>query len=291
MKAECGVYGSISCWNRGIGLKHVYHIYLSLISIVFGLLFWGKPGLAADFTIVTPYWGIEENTLINEDYGLELEDTEPMKGLYIQSIDTKKYQWNLFCYRTNDINYSDLWGFNFTYDRYFGVHDNVKNLIGVGINYSKIDMAGEDVPASRGNLDSFNMDLTNTSYYLRVGRSYDFGRDKLRYSILPWVGGQWDRSEGSGTADFPGPRLAGFQIGEDSESWIAGVNFKATIFHFIQVEAKHSVTYHEDDLFNRSSFMVNFLLSKNVGLSYRYNHQEMPMGEDNYSMIGLTVFF
>lgn len=278
-------------WEKALGGAGVERLtkIISLFAMFF--LIRTSPVFAGDFTIVTPYWGVEDNTLINEEYGLELEDTEPMMGLYIQSIDTEKYQWNLFFYGTNDINDSDLRGFNFAYDRYFGAHDNVKNLIGVGMNYSKIDMAGEDVPTRMGNLDSFDMDITNTSYYLRVGRSYDFGRDKLRYSVLPWIGGQWDRSESSGTVDFPGPRFADFQIGEDSLSWIAGVNLKATVFHFIQVEAKHSITHREDDLFNRSSIMVNFLLSRNVGFSCRFNHQETSMGEDIYSMIGISVMF
>jgi hypothetical protein len=52
------------------------------------------PVMAADLKIITPYWGIEENTFQNN--GLKLKDSQEMKGLFIQSINPEKYQWNLF---------------------------------------------------------------------------------------------------------------------------------------------------------------------------------------------------
>lgn len=260
--------------------------------IAFCLLLNTGPVSAADYKIVTPYWGVEENIYLNEKYGLEMKDSQTTKGLYLQSVNPEKYQWNVFIYRTEDINYSDLDGVNLIYDRYFGADAKVKNLIGLGVNYFRLDLAGENIPVNTGiRLDAFNLDQEITSLYLRIGRSYKYNQGQTSYSVLPWIGRQLDQSRGTGLVDLPGPKAIVIKIDEDQYSWIAGVNLKANWRHFLQLETKHSITYTDTDYLNKSSAMVNLFLTKNLGLSYRYNYHQTTVGKDSYHLLGLAVLF
>lgn len=266
---------------------------LLILLITLGLLLLAVPVLGADLTIIAPYYGTENNTYIDNQYGLELKDSSPMKGMYIQSIDFKKYQWNLFIYQTDDINYSDISGVNFIYDRYFGSDESGKYVFGVGMNYLDINMAGSQIPTAMGPLDGFDMDLAVSSLYLRFGKYVNLGQtsDPVHLTILPWIGGELDHSRGTGLVDFPGPGSVGFQINDDQYSWIAGINFRLTIYHFIDIEAKHMITYNHDQCYNKSTALVNLFFSRNLGLSYRYNIQEDSMGKDSYGLWGIVFMY
>ena len=250
-----------------------------------------SPALAERITIVTPYCGMEENTYLDDQYGLRLEDSALLKGLYLQAIDTDRYQWNLFVYQTSDINYSDLLGFNFIYDRYFGKSARTQNVAGVGLNYLTVDLAGEHVPTAYGPLDALTLDMDTLSLYARVGRYYRREQGGFRWTALPWVGGQWDHSTGDGLADYPGPGSAAFKIDEDRCYAIAGLNLKADYRHFLQAEVKHPLTFDRNDCYHKTVVMVNFFMTRNVGLSYRYCRQGMRDGRDSYSLFGLAMVF
>lgn len=192
-----------------------------LILTVTFLLFFTAPVLGANLTVITPYWGTEENSYTNTEYGLELKDSQETNGLYIQSINPEKYQWNVFLYRTTDINHSDLWGVNFIYDYYFG-KAGTKNVVGFGMNYLNMGLAGEGIPAKAGNLDALKLDLTVFSPYIRLGKYYNFNEENFHCTLLPWIGGEVDQSRGSGLADFPGPGAAVFEIRDEQISGSPG---------------------------------------------------------------------
>ncbi len=255
------------------------------------LLLTAAPVLGSDFKVITPYWGVVENAFVNDKFDLELKDSQPTKGLYFQTVDPDKYQLNLFIYRTEDINYSDLAGVNFIYDRYFRAEAKVKNLIGLGVNYLRIDLSGKSIPAKTGSLDTFNLDQKISSLYLRIGRNYSYNQGQTSYSVLPWIGGQLDQSRGTGLVDPPGPNSIPIIINTDQFSWIAGVNLKANWRHFLQLETKHSIAYFNSDHLNKNSAMVNLSLTKNLGLSYRYNYHQTTLGKDSYHLFGLAVLF
>lgn len=259
--------------------------------IVFCLLLTTTPVSAADFKITTPYWGVEENTYVNDKYGLKMEDSQSTQGLYFQSVNPEKYQWNLFVYRTEDINYSDLAGVNFIFDRYFGADADVKNLIGLGMNYIRMDLSGENIPTDTGNLGAFQLDQEISSLYLRIGRKYDYNPGGVNCSFLPWIGGQLDQTRGTGLVDPYGPAIIPIKTDDDQYSWIAGINLKVDFHHFLQLEAKHSIAYNNDDTLNRSSAMANLFFTKNLGLSYRYNYHQTTVGKDSYNILGLAVLF
>ena len=247
--------------------------------------------LAETLTIVTPYCGPEESVYADDEYGLRLKDTGMLKGLYVQSVNPATYQWNAFLYQTNDINYSDVTGLNFIYDRYFGVGERAKNVAGAGMNYLKVDLAGEQVPTTSGPLDAFTLDLDVASFYARVGRQYRQEKGAVRWTALPWIGCQVDRIRGDGLADFPGPGSAPFKFDEDRYYTIAGVNLKTHFRHFLQAEVKHSVTVDHNDCFHKTTVMLNFFMTRNVGLSYRYCRQETFAGTDTYGIFGIAAVF
>jgi hypothetical protein len=269
----------------------MYFSKKTIFLTIFFAFFSVSPVLAEDFKIITPYGGMEENTYQNNQYGLNLKDSQAMKGLYLQSIDTEKYQWNLFIYQTENINYADLSGVNFIYDYYFGKDTNVKNVIGIGVNYLQLDLAGKNIPTSAGSLDGFNLDQDTASLYLRIGKYYSHGQANLNLTLMPWIGGQLDHSEGDGLVDLPGPGSIAFKVNEDHYSWIAGLNLKTSFYHFLQLEAKHTITFNHDDYFHKNTAMVNIFLNKNWGLSYRYNYQETAAGNDSYRILGLAALF
>jgi len=253
--------------------------------------FSGISVMADDLKIITPYWGTEENTYQNNQYGLNLKDSQTMKGLYLQSIDTERYQWNLFIYRTENINYADLTGVNFIWDCYYGKDTNDKNAVGIGINYLHLDLAGKNVPTSIGALNGFALDQDTSSLYVRFGKYYNHALDDLNWTLMPWLGGQMDHSEGDGLVDPSGHGTITFKVNEDQYYWIAGLNFKADFRHFLQFEAKHTITFNHDDYFHKNTAMINLFVNPNWGLSYRYNNQETACGNDKYHILGLAVLF
>lgn len=119
---------------------------ITILGLIVCLWFISTAAFAESITIVTPYFGTEENTYIDNLYGLKLEGSQNTKGLYIQSISPDEYQWNAFFYNTNNINDSDLSGLNFIYDRYFGKTQKVQNVAGIGVNYLKMKLDSVNVP-------------------------------------------------------------------------------------------------------------------------------------------------
>lgn len=154
-----------------------------------------------------------------------------------------------------------------------------------------MDLDGTNGLTASGSLDALEIEQNILSMYVRTGRYYNYEPDKLHLTLMPWIGGQFDQSHGSGLVDFPGPGYTTFDIDEEQISWIAGVNFKINYHHFLQVEVKPSITYHDGEYFQKRSAMVNLFFTRNVGLSYRYNYHETSSGEDSYNIFGVAVTF
>ncbi len=258
---------------------------ITILGLILCLWFISTAAFAESLTIVTPYFGTEKNTF--DSYGLKLKDSQNTKGLYIQSINPDGYQWNAFFYNTNNINDSDLSGLNFIYDRYFGKTQKVQNVAGIGANYLKMKLDSVSVPG----LSEFQIDQDILSLYLRIGRYYKFDQGRFNFTVMPWMGGEWDHSEGTVLVDDPRPGSTKFEIDDNQYSWIAGMNFKMNFQHFLQIEAKPGITYLDGESYWKKSAMVNVFLTKNVGLSYRYDYHENSSGKDGLSIFGVAVVF
>ena len=262
-----------------------------LTSVFISACIFALPATAQEFSIVTSYCGVHENSFVDANYGLKLNDSQSIYGMFVQTVNPEKYQWNIFLYQTEDINYSDIWGFNLIYDWYFGSDKQNKKVVGVGINYIETDLSGKNVPFHSGQLEGFDLELRVVSPYIRGGKYYNFGQDRLGGRILPWVGMQLDVSRGTGSVDFQGPGAASFEINDNKLSLITGGNIRMNFSHFLQADAKYSVAYSSGDLLDKRSLVMNLFLTRSVALSYRYKYHETPMGSDSNNMLGIAMVF
>ncbi len=258
------------------------------------LILAGTALMASDIRILTPYYGSIRNDLTLRHMD-DPEDTAPLGGLYFQWIRPEKFQWNLFAYRSNEINYSDITGMHFVFDFYPGRCPHGGLLVtGAGFDYILIETNGNVAPA----LSDFRM--TNRVYapYFRFGRYIDFGSGMKKFSLLPWGGIEWDLIRGSlgfnmNSPGMPVPVPVDEEIRDNYAYAIAGFNGKAVLWHFLELSAKYyrkfSLDGHQDlDVF---SGMVNIYINRNWGFSYRYKRMEVSVSKNIYHMGGPVFIF
>ena len=234
---------------------------------------------ARDIRILTPYFGHIRNVYDNEKQDIQLDDDGLLGGLFFQWVNPDLYQWNIFLYHAPDVNYSVLWGGHLIFDYYFGVRDAGKWVVGGGLEIIRLDMdAGDEIEG----LDNFT--LLNNIYvpFVRAGRYFYFSYDPVHLSVLPWFGFQ---------PEFVRGELANERIESDEFFAIAGLNVKASIFHFIEVEAKFKATFNAYEYLNTVSGMLNVFLTRNLGISYRMKYFETTVGSNLYHIGGIAIVF
>lgn len=244
---------------------------------------------AEDIRIVAPYLGYLRNVYENATYNLDLDDSSLMEGLYFQWINPNRYQWNTFLYHSSDINYSTLWGGHFIFDLYLGVRERGKFVIGTGVEYIRLDMdAGNEIVP----LTDFQLTNNIIVPYLRAGRYFLFGGDRVSVSLLPWAGIQQEWVKGDITFIPPGPPIpVEADIDEEDFFGIAGINTSVSIFHFITVDAKYRGTFNADDYFSSVDSMLNVFFTRHWGLSYRFKYSETSSGSTAYHIGGIAYVF
>jgi hypothetical protein len=255
---------------------------------------------AETIRIVAPYVGPVTNVTEYSEYGIDLEDTGLMGGLYFQMIDPEAYQWNAFVYHSPDVNYSRLWGGHFIYDRYFGHSPSGKFLLGAGIEYIRLDMDGGDnitgtMHGTQVTLQDFTLENTIVIPYARGGKYFLFGRGPVGVSVLPWAGVQPEFMSGkvefSGMFGPPPPRVISESLDDTSWYGIAGINLKVNLYRFIDIEGKYQATFNGDVYHPTISAIVNLFVTRNWGLSYRYKYMETSYGSDSYHLAGVAYVF
>ncbi len=260
-----------------------------LICLLLTILLAASRAYGDTIRIITPYIGYIKNIYENPEQNLNLDDSSLLKGLYVQWINTERFQWNTFIYQSSDINYSTLWGGHFIFDYYVGKREGGKYLIGAGVELIRLDMdAGNNISGLS------NFQLVNNIFipYLRVGKYFLFGRDILRFSFLPWAGiqPQWIRGDLSFDIPFP-PFAVKDDIKEQDVFALAGINTKATFFHFLEIEGKYRAAFNSADYLSTVSSMVNLYFTRHWGLSYRYKYMETTSGVDSYHIGGIAFIF
>ena len=270
-------------------MKKVCHLALAvlLLSVSFSSI------RAEDIRIVCPYVGPISDTYQNNDRNLELKDHSLLKGVFFQWVNTNRYQWNAFLYQSSEINYSTLWGGHFFFDYYLNATKQGKFVIGAGTEYLLIDM---DAQNHISPLSDFKMKNNILVPYLRFGYRFQINSANVKTAVLPWLGGEHQRVWGdlSTTMDPPGPAPATTTtatIKDNSNYGMAGLNFTATIFHMLGVEAKYYGSFNSDDYFSTFNGMINVFLTRHVGVSYRFKYMEMTVGSHYYNIFGLAVMF
>ena len=128
--------------------------------------------------------------------------------------------------------------------------------------------------------------------YLRGGRYFYLDLAPVRLSVLPWVGIQPEFVRGELSFDLPFPPIeVEEEIKDDELLVIAGLNVKATILHFIELEAKYRAAFNADEYLNTVSAMVNVFFTPNVGISYRMKYFETTAGTNLYHLGGIALVF
>jgi hypothetical protein len=250
---------------------------------------------AADIRIIAPYAGFISNVTEREAGGSEivLEDTDLMLGLYAQWIRPGGFQGNVFLYHAPDVNFSKLWGFHSNLDFYFSIGEIDNLVIGGGLELISIHMdAQNEIPG----LQNFTLQTTVVAPYLRVGRQFPFGDTRTNLVIFPWVGGEVDIVRGNVSFFVPIPfDPPGIDVTERLDATdlygLAGINLRATLWHFLQVDAKYSGAFDAYTFLPRASVMVNGYFTRTVGLSYRFSVMETTAGDSRYHIFGVSLVF
>jgi len=244
---------------------------------------------ASTIRIVTTYLGALKNTYVSEEQGLDLEDSGLLKGLYLQWINTERFQTNFFLYQASDVNYSSIWGFHFLFDWYYDVEDNQKNVIGVGTEYIGINM---DAGSNIAPLTDFTLTNKVIAPFVRAGRYFYFGPSTLRSYLLPWFGFEYEMVRGDVSFLPPGPPIPVEQdIHSDYLFGLVGLKFNTVIYHFLDIELKSSLAFNEDEVLSRIAAMVNLYLGRHWGLSYRFLYTENISGKNMYNLGGIAIVF
>ena len=267
---------------------------LFIVSLFIGLVAantWSK-----DMRIIVPYVGTYSETREVDQAG-EIDDTGLFTGLYFQWINPESYQWNAFAYYVPDVNYASTLGGHFIFDKYFGHSPSGKFLVGAGLEALRVTMdAGGEFDTPPVEIDEFDMSMTLLIPYARFGKYFTAKAGPADFSALPWIGIQpqwlWGDLEMKGTMPFPPFAFSEETSLDDSALyWIAGLNLKVTLYHFIDLEAKYQATFDDADYFNTWSGLANVYLNRSWGLSYRLKLMETGQGDSFQHYVGVAYVF
>jgi len=243
--------------------------------------------------VISPYIGSITDNYKNEQRNLDLKDNSLLKGFFVQWINIKNYQWNIFIYQSSNINFSTLWGGHFIFDYYFYSSPKGKFVFGTGAEYLKIDMN------ANSNITPFNdFELLNKIYipYIRLGYAFPFLETDSKISFMPWVGIQCQMVRGNltMTADPPGPAPS-FTVKEVINSTdyfaISGLNINARFYYVVELDIKYYGTFDRKNYYSTISGLINLYLAKHLGLSYRVKYMELSKGYDLYNLFGIALVF
>lgn len=257
-----------------------------IILVVFACLLMFSGG-ADEMRILAPYAGVLTNVTVIPSTG-EIEDTGFLSGLFFQWIDTERYQWNTFLYWAPDVNYSSTLGGHFLFDLYFGPDWHGKFVLGLGLEALWVDL---DAGSALGT-DDLEMGTTVFIPYLRAGKYFKVSAGPADFSVLPWIGIQPQWVWGELLVDPPGPPPASISSLDDFALYgIAGLNFKATLFHIIDLEGKYQATFNDSEYYDTYNAMANLYLSRRWGLSYRFKYLESSQGSNAFHYFGFVYVF
>jgi len=245
---------------------------------------------AQDIRVIVPYLGAATNQYENTAYGIDWNDTKLMEGFFFQWVNPDLFQANAFIYHSADINYSQLWGGHLIGDFYVWSNPLGKAAVGAGVEVISLGTHAGDVLAG---VFDFNMPLTVFVPYARAGHYLYLGsRDRVLLSIFPWAGAEYDITRGHVSMYINPPGLfVDDSIAEETLYGIAGMSVSATIFHFIELQAKYKATFNAEDLLHTVDGMANVFFTRHWGLSYRFKYMQTTDGSTSYHIGGIAYVF
>ena len=249
------------------------------------------PSAAETIRIITPYIGSVTSEYSNAAYLLDLKDTNEMDGIYVQWINTEKFQANAFYYRAPDVNYSDVKGLHLNFDCYMAPSKAGKWVAGIGLEELNINMsAGQHIAG----LKSFDMTNDVLFYFLRAGRYFYHKKGLLDVSLLPYLGYAQEKISGKINMELlhgPMPRASTIGIDERNSHPLAGLNLDATFAHFLELQAKWMGRFKDGETLDEYSLMANIYLNRHLGLSYRYKRMDYGSASDTFNIAGVAYCF
>jgi hypothetical protein len=257
---------------------------LALLAVVAGAL------QAEDIRVIVPYLGAATNVYDNPARGIYSKDAKLMEGLFFQWVNPDFFQANAFAYHSADINYSQLWGGHLIGDFYVWSNPLGKAAVGAGLELILLNM---DAGAAFPPLADFEFPLTLYVPYVRIGHYFYLGsRDRVLLSIFPWAGAEYDITRGTVTLVPPGPPITVEENQDDENLFgIAGLSVSATIFHFLELQAKYKATFNAQDLLHTVDAMANVFFTRHWGLSYRFKYMQTTDGSTSYHIAGIAFAF
>ncbi|MDD5456825.1 MAG: hypothetical protein PHV30_07325 [Candidatus Margulisbacteria bacterium] len=243
---------------------------------------------AKDILMMAPYYGTILNTYENSSYGLNLQDTQMMDGLFVQYLNSGLGCINAFFFQAPQVNFSRVIGVHSNADMYFG--DGDKWVLGLGYDNIVIKMdAGNNISG----LTSFKMDNNVKEVYVRFGKYISIGEwFGLITRLLPYIGYGTESVGGSVTVDPAGPAPSTAKPIDDGQNYLlAGLNSKFSFLHFLNFDAKYMVMFQKVKPINIVTLQANLFLTQNWGISYQYKYMELSNGKDIYNIAGIDYVF
>ena len=218
-----------------------------------------------------------------------------MEGLYFQWVNTEKYQWNLFFYHASDLNYSTVLGSHFIFDYYFNSGPRGKYVFGAGFDYISINTNADVIQT----LSLFEMQNHIYAPYVRAGRYFNFTSNPHRFSFLLWGGYEHDFLKGdlSFVIPIPAPHIPDILVektlDKDYDYMLLGAAFKATFFHFLEMQIKYhkKLDLNRDAMLDFFSVLTNVYVTRHWAVSYRYKYMEETIGTNQYHIGGIAYLF
>lgn len=266
----------------------MYNIRMRTTLLFAALALLPRLSCAETVRVVVPYFGSITDKYANAPYRLDLKDTGGLCGVYAQWINTEKFQANAFYYAAPDVNYSRVDGLHLNFDYYVLPAKNGKYAVGGGLESLRVDLEADHKVAGYSYLALKNDILY---YYGRAGRYFYFRPGAFDVSLLPYAGYAFEKVTGDIYADFTGPGYYRGDIKDSSSYPVGGVNLGASYRHFIEAQAKWMRRFRSDGPLDDYSLMLNFFVSRRVGLSYRFKYMDEAEGSVSYHMGGVAVAF
>ena len=280
---------------KGIPVKKTSIVFITVSAALVAVAFpaFAESDYSKRVRIATVNAGLYANEYCDSDSGIELEDSSPFYGAYLQWVETGKFQANLFGYVAPDVNYSRVSGIHCNADGYF-----LKNALGAfaaGIDFERIDISMDAGDAIKG-LENFGMENAVTFALFRGG--FRFSREfspALSATLFPYGGLTLERVDGEVTVNPMGPPAFTPETTSDISdsltyfSW--GTNLTVRAFHCLELTGKYMMRMRDGDNLSTVTAQANVYLPCHLAATYQFKYMEMPEGSDRYHLFGLGFVF
>jgi hypothetical protein len=243
--------------------------------------------------VATVNGGVITNTYKNTKYDLSLKDSGMMTGLYLQWINTKRFQVNFFGYYAPDVNYSRVFGYHANGDVYYLNNYTGSFVTGLDFEGLNINMdAGDHISG----LEKFTMKNKVLFMMMRAGYKFKVNSSgNVSLSLFPYAGATRESVWGNIVLNPSGPPAYTPEMKidiSDHENFLSwGVNLSVKLFHFTEFTGKYLARQKDGGRLDSFSFQTNLYLPWNVAVSYQYKNMDLTSGKDIYHLFGVGMYF